>query len=568
MSVGAASFTAVAVDRAAVRRTAVLTLFGHRPPEVGVPAENPALAAERGLVVTDFVDRVGDPVPLVAADGSTHRAEALTADALRAMVHALPHPGDEPVGIAHPAHWRPPAVEALRGALTARPDLARAVLLPDAVAALTALRADPGLPARGVVALCDLGATGTSITLADAAGLTPIAPTVRYPDLSGDLVDQALLAHVLRHAADSADLTGTSAIGSLARLRAQCRAAKERLSAATVTTLTADVSGREAEIRLTRGEVDDVLRQPLADFLAEIRDVLQRNGVRPVELAAVATTGGGARIPLVTTTLSEHLRVPIVTGPTPQLAAAIGAGLAAVRGTGAGEATALAPAVAPVVAPVAAADLPTGLAPAAAAPALAWSAADEIPDVLPAVDERTDDPDEPEAARPRFAFAEPEDAPAPPPPMYRRPAALLAAGLLAVLLAIGVAVFVVATRDDEPAESPATTTPTGPVTTTLPSTSAAPEPTEAPAAPPATVTPRAPRTQAPAPPPATEAPPPATTEAPPPPATTEAPPPPATTEPPPTTQAPTTNPPVIPTLPYQTIPGLPFVPSPFQPQQP
>ena len=62
------------------------------------------------------------------------------------------------------------------------------------------------------------------------------------------------------------------------------------------------------------------------------------------------------------------------------------------------------------------------------------------------------------------------------------------------------------------------------------------------------------------------------TEAPPPPETTEAPPPPpATTEaPPPTSEAPptTTRPRLIPTLPYETIPGLPFIPNPIQPPPP
>ena len=43
----------------------MLTLYPHRPPEVGVPSENPNLA-ERGLIITDFVDRVGDPVAIVA----------------------------------------------------------------------------------------------------------------------------------------------------------------------------------------------------------------------------------------------------------------------------------------------------------------------------------------------------------------------------------------------------------------------------------------------------------------------------------------------------------------------
>ena len=66
-------------------------------------------------MITDFVDRVGDPVGIVAADGSVHRSEALVADGLRALAYAatggraLPesvavtYPG--PLGI--PRRWTP-----------------------------------------------------------------------------------------------------------------------------------------------------------------------------------------------------------------------------------------------------------------------------------------------------------------------------------------------------------------------------------------------------------------------------------------------------------------------------
>lgn len=37
LSIGATAMAAVVVGRAAVRRTPVLTVFGHRPPEIGVP---------------------------------------------------------------------------------------------------------------------------------------------------------------------------------------------------------------------------------------------------------------------------------------------------------------------------------------------------------------------------------------------------------------------------------------------------------------------------------------------------------------------------------------------------
>ncbi len=85
---------------------------------------------------------------------------------------------------------------------------------------------------------------------------------MRYPDLSGDLIDQAVLTQVIADlsAAGAIDLTSTAAIGSLSRLRAQCRAAKERLSTAAVTSLPAELPGYRSEVRLTRAELDDEIR--------------------------------------------------------------------------------------------------------------------------------------------------------------------------------------------------------------------------------------------------------------------------------------------------------------------
>lgn len=565
------------VDRAAVTRTAVLTLYPHRPPEVGLPGENPNLA-ERGLIINDFVDRVGDPVDIVAPDGSSHRAEVLLADALRAMLYAVTRgqPPAGPVGVAYPAHWRPSAVDALRVALAAVPEFAtgeRAPLVPDAVAALTALQHDPGVPARGVIAVCDFGGTGTSVTLADAAnGFAPMGPTVRYADLSGDLIDRALLTHVIAglSEAGSTDLSGTSAIGSLTRLRAECRAAKERLSTAAVTSLTAELPGHRGEVRITRTEIDEAVREPLAGFMDQLQDTLQRSGIRPADLVAVASVGGGARIPIITTTLSEHLRVPVITSPQPELAAAIGSGLKAVRGTVEEGATSLAAlpaaaaAAAAAVGPVAAPDA-AGQPGSGSVGALAWSDAQDVPDVVPAADygdeaargtgQSGDGP------RPRIDFTAPEadDEQVAPVPWYRRPFAILAAGIAVVLAAIAAAVVLLTNRD-EPLPSTITT----PTTTTAPSTTGEPPP---PATTPAQ--PQAPETRT-----VTRQPQPPVTvtqEPPPPPATSEAPPPaetpPPTTEAPPPETPPTTEPPPwSPTAPYPTIPGLPWVPAPQPPQ--
>ncbi|MBV9352732.1 MAG: Hsp70 family protein, partial [Mycobacterium sp.] len=309
LSIGATNMAAVTADRAVIRKS-VLTLYGQRPPEVGVPSENPNID-EPGLVITDFVNRVGDPSAVVASDGSTHRSEALVGDALGALRYAATggRTSAEPVAVSYPAHWHPAAVDALNTALNRNSEWssnAPVTLLPDTAAAVNALQSNPGLPARGIIAVCDFGGSGTSLTLVDAAnGYQPVAATVRHADLSGDMMDQALLNHVVAglSAAGSFDTSGTSAIGSLTRLRADCRRAKEQLSSSTVATLTADLPGFRGDIQLTRAELDEAIRQPLDTFVGVIQETLQRNGIEAGNLSAIAAVGGGANIPAITTTL-------------------------------------------------------------------------------------------------------------------------------------------------------------------------------------------------------------------------------------------------------------------------
>jgi hypothetical protein len=566
LSVGATNLAAVA-GRATVTRQSVLTLYRHRPPEVGVPSENPNID-ERGLVITGFVDRVGDPVGIVAADGSAHRGEVLVADALRALLHTVTdrQPPAQPATVSHPAHWRPQVVEALRQAVAALPEWSRSskpvALLSDATAALTALQADAGVPARGVIALCDFGGTGTGITLADAAnGYEPIAPIVRHTDFSGDLIDQALLKHVIADlsSAGSVDVSGTSAIGSLNRLRAECRGAKERLSGATVTSVVVDLPGFRSEIRLTRDELEEEIRRPLAEFIGVLQETMDASGIRPADLVAVASVGGGANIPVITTTLSENLRIPVITTARPELAAASGAALRAARGPADESATALAAAVPP-----------TAPAPALldAGPksstfrALAWSEAADEPEDFGGEHVAVGPPVGATSARPLVEFereqGEAHEEAEAALPWYRRPLPVVGA-LLAVILMAAASVFVVLRHSSGP--SPTTTT--TPVTTPPASTAVAPPATEAP--PPEQTHAPGTRTVTQVPPPVTRTvtPPPPTSQAPPPtsqpPPTSEAPPP--TSEAPTTTQPPFTLPPFVP-----KIPGVPTVfPAP-QPQ--
>ncbi|MGV0806257.1 Hsp70 family protein [Mycolicibacterium setense] len=451
LSVGATNLVAIA-DRAPLVRRAMLTVSAQRGPTVGAPS-----SADDGLVFTDFVGRVGDPVPLVAADGSMHHAEHLLAGAVEALTReSSPTHRPDTTVVAVPAHWSGGALDAVRRALPG------VRVVSDSIAALTAIQSYPGLPARGVVALCDFGGSGTSLTLADAgAGYATIGQTTRYDEFSGDLIDQEVLRHVLSNL--EAEPAGTAAVATLGRLRDECRAAKERLSDEGATSL----AGPGGAIRLTRAELDAVVDQPLGGVIEAVLDLLRRNGIHPAQLAALVTVGGGARIPLVTQRLSEAFRMPVTTVPQAQVIAAVGAALLARRGV---DETA-----------TQVAGVPAALAPVAgtgtlAASALAWSAEDSVAEVAPFVPESVTD----DSARPEFVFTEPPLPPAPARvPWYRRGGVVgYAAAFLAVVGTVGMVLSVRADHRDAsatsllapqtvPAESPLAQTEPAPPTRTV-----------------------------------------------------------------------------------------------------
>ncbi|MBO0879788.1 MAG: Hsp70 family protein [Mycobacterium sp.] len=573
LSVGATNLAAVTAGRAVTRKP-VLTLYRQRPPEVGVPSENPMLN-EPGLVITDFVNRVGDPAGILASDGAMHRGETLVADALRALAYTTTDGWALPAAVAvtYPAHWRPGAVDALQLALSRLSEWSgsRPALLPDSAAALTALQSSPGVPSRGIIAVCDFGGSGTSLTLVDAANdYRPIAPTVRHAEFSGDLIDQALLTHVVAELSSigSFDASATSAIGSLNQLRAACRHAKEELSSITATTLTADVPGYHGDIRITRAELDEAIRQPLDGFVAVVQDALQRNRFRVADLVAVASVGGGASIPAVTTRLSQYLRAPVITTPRPHMTAAIGAALRATRGAANNGDTALAPtaagagSVADVTTKIGAVSDSSPAAP------LAWSEVGDESGIMPIrageYPEQGSNAVAPAAQlQPVFdRGAQPSTSSPAGDAWYRRPVVLIV-GTALVVLAIGAAIMIalrhtsggapstpapsVSTTPESPDSADQSPAPSGTTDTQAPPNSSPSSTGSDTMAPSSTTTTQAPTTTTQAPTTTTQAP---TT-------TTQAP----TT----TTQAPTTTQepqqPVIPPIPR--IPGIPR----FLPQQ-
>ncbi len=346
LSIGVANLVAARAGSTPLRRSSVLTLYENRPTEIGLPEENPNLS-EPGLVLRGFVERVGDRAPLVAADGTKYSGAALTVEAIEAMARTVG--SGTPVIVAVPAYWSEAQSSALREEFFAQTDLARRgvapVLISDATAALAALRTQPGFPTDGVIALCDFGAGGTSVTLTNAASnFQQIGPSVRDTDFSGDALDQLIVDHARTAASDvtTADLASTTRIGAQSRLLRECRRAKEQLSTAAMATI---ATGSGADVPLSRTEFEQLISGPLDRFASTVENILQRNGIQRSQLAAVAIVGGGASIPLLTARLAGFLQAAVHTTPQPAFSAAIGAAVLGQQQASAGIATAAAPAV-------------------------------------------------------------------------------------------------------------------------------------------------------------------------------------------------------------------------------
>ena len=338
LSIGTTNLVAVRKGQSPVSRRAVLTLFPDRAPELGVPVEDPD-GSGTGTLMTGFVERVGGSNSLMSADGSKHDPALLLVEALDALItEAGGDASTSNITIAVPAHWEPQALRTLQDALCTHADFVRGGMSPrlvsDSITALTALNSDDRLPVDGVVALLDFGGTGTSITLADAAsGFTPIADTVRYPEFSGDLIDQALQVHVLENVGRSkgVDPASTGVVGQFGNLREECRLAKERLSDEMETELVVELAGQRATVQVSRAELESLIESQLSGVLSAFDDMLRRSKVRRRDIAVVAMAGGCAKIPFVAQRLSAHTKASVVTAVQPGLAMAVGARMLSAR---------------------------------------------------------------------------------------------------------------------------------------------------------------------------------------------------------------------------------------------
>lgn len=333
VTIGSANSLAVTVfDRAGSRDPQLLSA----PTELHVPAGGtPVLGSGEPApgteVLTGFPARVGDPVGILTDDGSTHLGEDLVAATLADLQRRTLGDALAPTMLAHPATWSAHAVDSLHAALD-RAGVS-ASTLSEPVAAARWFETVHGAPGDDVTVVYDLGARGLDVAvIGHGAQPTLLGRPLTGDDLSGDHLDHLVTTYLLEElgaAAAGLDPFAPETVAALAGFRAHCRAAREALSSDTETVVPLALPGVRRDVRLVRGEFEELARGPLEASLVLVQDALRAAGVDLSDVGRVLLTGGGSSTPLVTELISSELGLPVVMAARPAFTAAHGAALAA-----------------------------------------------------------------------------------------------------------------------------------------------------------------------------------------------------------------------------------------------
>ena len=118
---------------------------------------------------------------------------------------------------------------------------------------------------------------------------------------------------------------------ALARLRDECKSAKEALSSDTETQIPVLLPDLHETVRLTRAELEQMLRPRLEDTFPVVERVVTSAGIAMADIAVILTVGGSSRIPLVAQMLREQTQRPVAVDPNPKASVALGAAAVAGR---------------------------------------------------------------------------------------------------------------------------------------------------------------------------------------------------------------------------------------------
>lgn len=287
---------------------------------------------EPDRVAREFKRRLGDPTPLLLG-GVPYAAEALMARLLRWVVDEVStREGSEPdsICVCHPANWGPYKLDLLHQAVRMTNLEQPVSFTTEPEAAATFYAQGRPVPTDALVAVYDLGG-GTfdaAVLKKTATGFEILGQPEGIERLGGIDFDAAVFSHVNRAIGDKLDELDEgdpAAIAAVARLREECVEAKEALSTDTDVSIPVLLPNLSTEVRLTRAELEAMVRPVLYESIEALRRALRSAGVTPEQLQAVLLVGGSSRMPIVSQLVGAELGRPVAVDAHPKHAIALGA---------------------------------------------------------------------------------------------------------------------------------------------------------------------------------------------------------------------------------------------------
>ena len=277
--------------------------------------------------------RLGDRVMLLGGR-PVEPVAAIAAILGRVLEVAVAQQGGPPdaLRMTVPARWG--AVRAgLLSEAAVRAGLPEPVLVPEPVAAAL-FAAETGLAPGSHVAVYDLGGgtLDTAVLRRTDTGFEVIGAPGGNDQLGGELFDDLVLDHLGARIGEVAPDAWEQIRYSSERpyqrlgheLRIEARRAKEALSSATEYDLYLGAP-LDMEGRVTRDELEALLRPTLNESVGELVATVRRAGITPADLDRVYVVGGATRTPLVVRLIAEELGMMPVTWGDPKAAVVLGA---------------------------------------------------------------------------------------------------------------------------------------------------------------------------------------------------------------------------------------------------
>ena len=297
--------------------------------------------SEPDRFVREFKRRMGDPTPVLLG-GSPFSAHALTARLLRGVVKVIAdREGAAPdhIVVTCPANWGDYKRDLLDQAVHLA-DVGRVSIATEPEAAAVHYASTTRVSPGEIVAVYDLGG-GTfdaAVLRNTGSGFELLGDPRGIEQLGGVYFDEAVFAWVVDHMREAfaqLDPDDPGTLAAVERLRRDCVAAKESLSWDTDTVVPVALPNQRTELRLTRAELEDMIRPTLVDTVEALQRSLTSAGVDAEQLKSVLLVGGSSRIPLVGQMLVAALRRPVAIDVHPKHAVALGAARLAAADAGA-----------------------------------------------------------------------------------------------------------------------------------------------------------------------------------------------------------------------------------------